>query len=326
VLKLNLVFGVLVFRVGCFLSRLSRVDDSGGDGGGGVIPYPLCVVAVVVDAHDVLGAVGPRHILDHVVHAALRDSRQKHKWEMLVRQDGDGIVTLRHPWGLLCYARVDQATVTTGRIGRTCRENACTSVGTQVAPSSPRMSLAVSWRSSGRARVAVPPSCIDTATFLLFLARGLGWNTEGKGGLVKILVGKGLSTLRGCRKVAMAGTDRFHGVILSVTAALTQGIFRRRRRRRRRSGEACWEGEVICRGNSQDRNAEGGAADKALDRGMARDGTQRGGSGESKGLLGEAEEHEGDDPSQHDFRKTKFVLWIPAVALKTRQFRESWHK
>jgi len=83
----------------------------------------------------------------------------------------------------------------------------------------------------------------------------------------------------------------------------------------RRAGKEKW----ICRGSSQDRNAEGGAAGKALGRGMARDGTQRGGSGESKGLLGEAEEHEGDDPSQHDFRKTKFVLWIPAVALKTRQ-------
>jgi len=125
------------------------------------------------------------------------------------------------------------------------------------------MSLAVSWRSSGRARVAVPPSCIDTATFLLFLARGLGWNTEGKGGLVKILVGKGLSTLRGWRKVAMAGTDRSHGVILSDTAALTRNLPKEEEEEEEeeeRSGEACWEGEADLQGQltGQERGGRGG--------------------------------------------------------------------
>lgn len=72
---------------------------------------------------------------------------------------------------------------------------------------------------------------------------------------------------------------------------------------------------------SQDWNAKDWAAGKALGRGMARNRTQRGGGGESESLLGEAEEHERDDPSQHFSRELGFFLTLDLNQLHTKNPR-----
>jgi hypothetical protein len=91
---------------------------------------------------------------------------------------------------------------------------------------------------------------------------GTGMEHRGKGGLVKILVGKALSTVRGSRKVAMASTTPSHGI--SDTAAFTMNLRKEEEEEEEEErsiqvGEACGGGaDLQGQLTGQERGGRGG--------------------------------------------------------------------